>query len=140
MNGNRVEQFNSAFSIERVPVLTKTTTVRLVDCRDAESGDSVWMVRVGDRRLGYLKMGINEDFLSVINGANLLKLDVKTGEQMQAVRTTNTPAFGAVHAEGWSLIPTIRSGVEGYPLDDPSRVPFMEMVEGTALAEQCVLS
>ncbi len=64
----------------------------------------------------------------------LLKLDVKTGEQMQETRTKGTPLFGAVHAGEFSLVPTIRGGVEGYPLSDPTRFPFMEMVEGMALA------
>jgi outer membrane protein assembly factor BamB len=104
------------------------------ECRDAESGESVWLARVGDRRLGYNKMGIGEKFVTVINGANLIKLDVKTGEEIAAMPTTGTPLFGAVHAGGFSLVPTIRSGVEGYPLDDIERYPFMEMVEGIALA------
>ncbi len=104
------------------------------ECRDAESGESVWLARVGDRRLGYNKMGIGEKFLTVINGANLIKLDVKTGEEIQTVPTTGTPLFGAVHTADFTLVPTIRGGVEGYPLADPSRYPFMEMVDGIALA------
>ncbi|NNE00578.1 MAG: PQQ-binding-like beta-propeller repeat protein, partial [Pirellulaceae bacterium] len=105
-----------------------------VDCRDAESGESVWMNRVGDRRLGYSKMGIDDKYLTVINGGNLIKLDVTNGTEIMSVRTTSTPLFGAVHSGGFSLVPTIRNGVEGYPLDDPTRVPFMEIVQGIALA------
>ena len=79
-------------------------------------------------------MGVGEKYVSVINGANLLKLDVKTGEQMQETRTKGTPLFGAVNAEDFALVPTIGNGVEGYPLSDPTRYPFREMVEGLALA------
>lgn len=105
-----------------------------IECRDAESGEPVWMARIGNRRLGYSKFGVNDKFVAIVNGANLIKLDASNGEEMQSVRTTGAPLFGAVNSGRYALIPTIRNGVEGYPLDDPSEYPFHEMVEGIALA------
>ena len=105
-----------------------------VDCRDAETGSPIWMARVGNRRLTYSKMGINGKYISVINGGNLIKLDATNGEEIDSVRTTNMPLYGAIHSGRYSIIPTIRNGIEGYPLYDTQQVPFQEIVQGIALA------
>ena len=105
-----------------------------VDCRDAENGLPIWMVRVGDRQLGYAKIGIDDDFVTVINGGNLIKLDATDGTELTSIRTTTQPLYGAIHAGDYSLVPTIRNGIEGYPLKDPSRDTFSELVDGLALA------
>ena len=105
-----------------------------IECRNAESGELIWLARVGDRRLGYGKVGVDDQYVSIVNGANLIKLDVTNGDELTSERTTNTPLFGAVNAGRFTLIPTIRNGVDGYPnykTDDP---PFQEMVSGLALA------
>ena len=105
-----------------------------LECRDAESGEPVWMTRVGDRRLSYSQLGVDENFISVINGGNLIKIDATNGEEIVAVRTQSMPLFGALHAGDFTLFPTIRNGIEGYALRDTTREPFMEIVEGLALA------
>ena len=105
-----------------------------IECRDAESGELIWLARVGDRRLGYGKVGVDDQYVSIVNGANLIKLDATNGNELTSERTANTPLFGAVNAGRFTLIPTIRNGVDGYPnykTDDP---PFQEMVSGLALA------
>lgn len=104
-----------------------------VDCRDAETGVPIWMAQVGDAQLTYGKMGIDDDFVTITNGGNLVKIDVTNGEPINTVRTTSTPLYGAIHAGDFSLVPTIRNGVEGYPLHDTTRDPFMEIVAGIAL-------
>ncbi len=67
-----------------------------LECRDAESGQPIWLVRVGDRRLPYLSMGINEEFLTIINGSNLIKVEAATGEVMEEVRMSG--ARGSAHS------------------------------------------
>ena len=104
-----------------------------IECRDAESGKPIWMTQVGRYELTFGKMGINDKFLSLTNGGNLIKIDVTNGEPINTVRTTSTPLYGAIHAGDFSLVPTIRNGVEGYPLADTTVVPFMEIVSGLAL-------
>ena len=105
-----------------------------IECRNAETGEPIWMQRIGDRRLGYSKFGVNDRYISLINGANLIQLDVKNGEEIRAVRTNGAPLFGAVNSGRFALIPTIRNGVEGYSLDDIRDQPFHEIVEGHALS------
>ena len=128
--------FNAKITSRKVPRIRLYTLGDdgTVDCRDAESGEPVWIARVGDRRLGYGHLGINNQFVSVINGGNLIKLDAANGQEIEALRTTSMPLFGAVHAGRYSLLATIRSGVEAYPLFETTDPPFMEIVEGIALA------
>ena len=104
-----------------------------LECRDAETGDPVWLTRVGDRELLYGKMGFSDKHLSVINGPNLIQVDISNGEVIDEFATIGVPIKGALHAGNFSLVPTIRGGIEGYPMDDPTLDPFMEVVKGLAL-------
>ena len=104
-----------------------------IECRDAETGSPLWMTQVGDARLGYGKMGIDNKFLTITNGANLIKIDATNGEPISNDRTFSVPLYGAIHAGGYSILPTIRNGIEGYSLTETDDVPFMEIVSGLAL-------
>ncbi|WP_197231191.1 outer membrane protein assembly factor BamB family protein [Novipirellula artificiosorum] len=105
-----------------------------LESRDAETGEPKWMVRVGDRRLGYLALGVGETYATVINGGNLIEIDVTNGEIIEETQTVNMPIFGAIHSGNVSVFPTITGGIEGYSLTDPNDVPFRETVAGRALA------
>lgn len=104
-----------------------------IECRDAETGTPIWMSQVGDPRLDFGKMGIDDKFLTITNGGNLIKIDVTNGEPIKTVRTLSMPLYGVINSGGYALAPTIRNGVEGYPLSDTTRKPFMEIVSGMAL-------
>jgi outer membrane protein assembly factor BamB len=104
-----------------------------VESRDAETGEIVWNVRVGDRRLPYQGLGVSENFVTVINGANLIQLDAENGETIVELRTMKTPIFGATNSGRFAMIPSIGGGIQGYPLYDPTLDPFLEIVEGSAL-------
>ncbi|MEM0927150.1 MAG: PQQ-binding-like beta-propeller repeat protein [Planctomycetota bacterium] len=105
-----------------------------IDCRDAETGRAIWMTQIGDAGLNYGKMGVGDDFLSLTNGGNLIKIDATNGEPIRTIRTQSVPLFGALHSGKYSMVPTIRNGIEGYPLPDVTLEPFMEIVSGYALA------
>ncbi len=105
-----------------------------LECRDAETGEPVWMVQVGDRRLHFGAIGVNEDYVSVTNGANLIQVDAATGEVIQEVPTLGAPLLGAVNSAEYAMIPTIGAGVEMLPLADTTRDPFREIVEGETLS------
>ncbi len=104
-----------------------------LDCRDAETGRSHWLTRVGDRELGYRGMGLDENYLSVINGANLLVIDATDGSILNQRRTIKAPAQGAVHVGEYVLIPSVSSGIEGHVLTDPRADTFFTKVSGAAL-------
>ena len=124
---------------------TRTTAVRRVylytlsndgtlDCRNAETGQPVWRSSVGDPGLSYAKMGVDDKYLSLVNGANLVTVDVATGEEILSSETNNVPLYGSINSGDYALVPTIRNGVEGYSLSDPAQYPFSRMVDGMALA------
>lgn len=105
-----------------------------VESRDAETGEVVWMVRVGERRYKYLGMGVGDEYATIINGGNVIELDVNNGEETASVAVVNMPIYGALQIEDYSIFATIRNGIEAYSLSQPERVPFRETVVGQALA------
>ncbi|MCG8652262.1 MAG: PQQ-binding-like beta-propeller repeat protein, partial [Pirellulales bacterium] len=105
-----------------------------LECRNAETGESIWVTRVGNRELKYGAMGVDEKFITVVNGGNLIQVDVSNGEVIEEVSTIGTPLHGAVMSGHFALVPTIRNGVEGYLMRDLKVDPFMEIVAGYALA------
>ena len=105
-----------------------------LESRDAETGEPIWMVRVGNRHLPYMAIGVSEKFLTVINGANLIQVDAATGEVIVELPTPGTPGFGATNAGDFAMIPMVGGGIQGYPLSDPTIDPFLERVAGAAMS------
>ncbi|MEM8668555.1 MAG: PQQ-binding-like beta-propeller repeat protein [Planctomycetota bacterium] len=106
----------------------------VLDCRDAETGEPIWMVGVGDRRLSYGALGTSEKYITVINGGNLITVEAETGEAIEEVDMMGASSFGAINSGAFAMVPIIGGGIAGYPLADPTRDPFKEIVEGSALA------
>jgi len=106
----------------------------ILECRNAESGAPIWIAAVGNPSLPFANLGVDEEYITVVNGANLIQVDAKNGEVIEEVQTLGAPAFGALNSGHYALIPIIGGSVEGYPLYDPTRLPFKERVTGTTLA------
>lgn len=105
-----------------------------LDCRDAETGEPVWMVPVGNDQLPYLSTGISEHFVTVIKGANLMQVDAATGDIIVEVPLPGAASFGAVNTGDFALVPLTGGGIQGYPLSDPTIDPFLERVAGSAMS------
>jgi outer membrane protein assembly factor BamB len=114
--------------------LYSISTDGTLDCRDAETGEPIWMVGVGDRRLPYGALGTSEEYITVINGSNLYTVESATGEVIEDVDLIGAPSLGAINSGRYAMVPIVGSGVAGYPLAEPDRVPFKEIVVGEALA------
>ena len=106
----------------------------LLECRNAETGEPIWIQRVGKPSLPFSDLGVNEKYVTVVNGGNLIQVDAENGEIIREVQTQGAPAFGALNSGDFAVVPLIGGGVEGYSLYDPERVPFRERVSGTTLA------
>ncbi|OYP35451.1 hypothetical protein CGZ80_11455 [Rhodopirellula sp. MGV] len=108
-----------------------------VDCRDAESGKPIWISQVGDPELNYGQLGVDDQFVTVLNGSSIILLDASNGEPIDSKRTIDVPLYGTVISGGFVLAPTIRNGVEGYRLADLNKkittVRYMQTVEGLSL-------
>ncbi|MCC9602693.1 PQQ-like beta-propeller repeat protein [Stieleria sp. JC731] len=123
-------------SVPRVYVYTVASN-GTVDCRDAESGQPIWVSQVGNPELNYGKLGIDDQYISVPNGGNIILLDATDGREIDTKATIDVPLYGAINSGGFVLVPTIRKGVEGYRLSDLAEkvttVRYMQTVEGLAL-------
>ena len=105
-----------------------------LEARDAETGRTIWMTRVGDSRLVFGELGINDEHVVIVNGGNLIIVDVNNGEVFTEFRLRRTPIFGAINAGGFAMVMGIRGGVECYSLVDLDIDPFFETVRGYAVA------
>lgn len=104
-----------------------------LEARDAETGQPIWMVYVGQAGLPFRELGISENYITIVNGANVLEVNAATGEVIDEHRTMGVPQFGAVNSGGFAVIATLGGGLEGYPLKDPLADPFRKMVAGRAM-------
>ena len=105
-----------------------------LESRDAETGEPIWSVGIGDPRLPYMAIGVSEKFLTVINGANLIQVEAATGDVVVELPMPGTPGYGATNAGEFAMIPLVGGGIQGYPLSDPTIDPFLERVAGAALS------
>lgn len=105
----------------------------LLESRDAETGQPIWMSYVGRSGLPYRELGVSEDYITIVNGANVIEVDAKTGEITDEHRTIGIPEFGAVNAGEFAMIATLGGGIEGYPMRDPLADPFRKRVAGHAM-------
>ncbi len=139
--GNEVRRLKrrgieAKLQVRKVPRvnLYSIATNGMLESRNAETGEINWTARVGDPRLPYRAIGVDDQHLAIINGSNLIEVDVNTGVELGKVQTTGTAMFGAVSAGGFALIPMIGGNIEGYALDDLARDPFLRSTSGSALA------
>lgn len=115
----------------RVYTLCKDGTV---EARDAETGELYWLTRNGDPYQPCLSLGIDDEYVTFLNGSTLYQLSAETGKVVRETAITGTPALGSVIAGRYALVPTVRGGIEGFPLYDSEEYPFMEFVAGRATA------
>lgn len=112
---------------------------------DAETGESLWSIRIGDPRLGYGTLGISDSYVTVINGTTMYriiaderKLDnsiAPGGRPIKPVRLDSIPVIGAVNTQSYVVVPNTRSGLECYTYEPEPGEPSFEMFAGQALAK-----
>lgn len=105
-----------------------------IECRDAETGELVWLRRVGTPNSGYGGMGMSDDFLTVVNGGEMIRLDTHNGQVFGTDQLRYVPLRGVRHCGDHAIVPSIGNRIIAYPLDNPHRDIFQEMVSGDALA------
>ncbi len=115
----------------RVYTLCKDGTV---EARDAETGELYWLTRNGDPRQPCLSLGVDDQYVTFLNGSTLFQLSSENGKVVRETQITGSPSLGSVIAGEYALVPTVRGGIEGFPLYDSDEYPFMEMVAGRATA------
>lgn len=114
---------------------------------DAETGELMWSVRLGRPERGYTTLGINDNFVTVLNGSSLYQVSAMTvetidaaglrtmvpaGRPSQAKQIDGVPLHGAVNSGLHTLITTTRKAMETYLLGQPTIEPGFEMFSGKA--------
>ncbi|HBJ33199.1 MAG TPA: hypothetical protein DDZ51_00245 [Planctomycetaceae bacterium] len=117
---------------------------------DAETGEQMWSIRLGRPERGYSSLGINDRFVTVLNGSSMYQvsaMDVETvdkaglrtivpaGRPSEAKRIDGVPLHGAVNSGDHALITTTRRGMETYLLGQPTIEPGFEMFSGKAITK-----
>ncbi|QDT06033.1 outer membrane biogenesis protein BamB [Rubripirellula lacrimiformis] len=105
-----------------------------LEARDSETGRVQWLAQVGNSQLPYGQLGVTDQYLTVINGGNLIQVNATSGEVIKEIRTVSPPQFGAVSAGDNTMVITVGGGIESYSLTDQLAEPFIGAVAGRALA------
>jgi outer membrane protein assembly factor BamB len=106
-----------------------------LEARNAETGQTMWTTRVGDSRMTYYQIGVNDTHISVVNGGNMIIVRTDTGEIERELVLGRTPIFGAINAGGYAMVQGISGGVVCYSLSDLEHDPYFESVEGYAVSQ-----
>jgi len=138
-----------AVTVDQVRLYVLTTDGGLTGY-DAESGEQLWSVRLGRPDLGYGTLGINDQFVTVINGSTMHQVSamdltnvnedgsssiLPAGRPVVSTRIDGVPLHGAVNSRGHALVTTTRRGMETYLLGQPTVEPGFEMFSGKAITK-----
>jgi hypothetical protein len=139
-----------------IDVTIRTTIVKQVrlymlgndgglSCYDAESGETLWSIRIGSPQYGYGTLGISDQYVTVLNGTTMYRIIADErqlqnsiapgGRPLQAVRLDNVPIMGATNTDTYVVIPNTRNGIECYNYESEPGEPSFEMFAGQALAK-----
>ncbi len=105
-----------------------------MESRDAETGEIVWLQRVGQRNKGYSGFGVDDQFLTIVNGSELIKLDTSNGGMYGVTQLELTPTRGPQHCGDFAVVPSVGYRMVAYPLSNESRDTLTETVYGDALS------
>jgi outer membrane protein assembly factor BamB len=110
---------------------------------DAETGELLWSLRIGDPKLGYGTLGICDEYVTVINGTTMHRIIADDrplsnsiaggGRPLEPVRLDNVPLIGATNTRSYVVIPDTRSGLDTYNYEPIPGEPGFEMFSGQAM-------
>ncbi len=110
---------------------------------DAESGELLWSLRIGDPKLGYGELGVSDEHISIINGTTLYRIIADErqlsnsvasgGRPLPEVELVNLPIIGATNVNEWVVVPNTRGGMECHSYEPEPGQPRFEIFIGSAL-------
>jgi len=114
---------------------------------DAETGESLWSLRIGDPNLGYGLLGIADGYVTVINGTTMYRViadarkagtDSSTlpgGRPIAAVRLDRIPTMGATNTNSYVVIPNTRNGIDCYSYEEEPGQPDFQRFNGQVISK-----
>jgi outer membrane protein assembly factor BamB len=88
----------------------------LVTALDAETGRTLWSLRIGSRDGGSSQPAANENYVVVLNGSTLYVIDRKDGGIVWQKRVARAPGAGPAVTATHAFVPMLSGLVEGYDL------------------------
>ena len=105
--------------------LTVQTKHGIIQTIDGETGDTVWVKKVGDPKLFTSSAGVGPNHTAVVNGSNLFVFDRKTGKQIWNRRLAGGVIGGPGVSKDYAFVPKVDGSLEVYSLDEPK--PWKEV-------------
>jgi outer membrane protein assembly factor BamB len=115
LNGARHHVVSGVLAGDRLFVLTSAGVVQSLS---AETGRTLWAVRVGKPSYVCLGPAANTEFVALVNGSTLYVLDRKTGAMVMSHRIGGAPGAGPALADSYVFVPLVNGRIEGYPLHE----------------------
>ncbi len=91
---------------------------------NAETGETLWQTTVGTSILPTLASGVNDEYVTAINGSELYVLSLMDGSIVNQRRCEKTAAGGAVPFGPYVFVPCLDGTLIGYRSNDPLQLPW----------------
>ncbi|TWU03771.1 outer membrane protein assembly factor BamB family protein [Neorhodopirellula pilleata] len=105
-----------------------------IESRDAETGELVWLHRVGSPVRGYGGLSVGDQFITILNGGEIVRLDIANGQELGTDQMRYVPLRGVKQCGEFAVVPSIGDRIVAYPLVNLRRDIFEEIVSGAALS------
>lgn len=110
--------FTPKMEVKRVPftVLYAQSSGGTLHALDAETGQTLWAVGIGNPRYPNQRPAANDKYVATISGSRLFVLDRLTGEPVWDRLLRQTPTMGPALSSSMVFVPGLKGQVEGYYL------------------------
>lgn len=112
----------------------------MIQALNAETGETIWAERVGERHLPTTALGGNKEYAAVTNGLTLYVLDLKTGQEVWHRDLGFLPSAGPVLSEERVYVCCMNGLVVSYNLDDPELLAKRFSTTGVVYTQPTVSS
>ena len=106
-----------------------------VQAINAETGETRWLVSVGNPRLPSAGLSANDDRVSVVNGSKIYLLDSKDGRLLWSHRIEGTPGAPPAAADTHIFVPLSGGTLVGYEIGERLRAPIRHVSHGRSMIE-----
>lgn len=105
---------------------------------DAETGQTLWSVPVGNETYPCTSPGASADYVATTNGSTLYVIDRKTGREAWKKELPNVPGSGPAVTATHVFVPMVNGTLQGYELKKPKGIPFIYKSFGRVLVAPVV--
>lgn len=99
------------------------TTASVLQAIDAETGQSLWVARIGNPDYPSLGPAVSAQHVALINGSTLTVLNRENGLEMMSLDIGGGPGGGPALTDEYVFVPLFTGKVEAYPLEPDDRAP-----------------